>query len=145
MGAARFFSVDTDPTRSLAWAGAGIAIATANQQLVTAFRQQDARAIAGLYGERAQILPASSPPLQGRRAIQSFWQAILDLRFTEIRLQTAELEAEGQFAHEVGSYALVGPSNGSQPACSGRYLAIWRQTGDQWQIHRTLWNSRFAL
>ena len=84
------------------------AIAAANQQFVAAFARRDARGMAELYTANGQLLPTGSDFVTGTPAIQAFWQAVMGMGVKEATLETVELEAHGDAAHEVGRYTLRG-------------------------------------
>ncbi|MBV9590802.1 MAG: nuclear transport factor 2 family protein, partial [Hyphomicrobiales bacterium] len=45
-----------------------------NDQFAAAFNKGDAAAIGAMYTEEAVVLPAGSPLVRGREAIQNFWK-----------------------------------------------------------------------
>jgi ketosteroid isomerase-like protein len=114
-------------------------IEAANRRFTEAFARGDAASVARLYTLSAQLLPANSDFVAGTTAIQRFWQGAMDMGLKEAVLETLELEAHGETAHEVGRYALK--AAGGQVADAGKYLVIWKQEGGSWKLHRDIWTT----
>jgi ketosteroid isomerase-like protein len=114
-------------------------VEAANRRFMEAFGRGDAASVAGLYTSSAQLLPAHSDFVAGTTAIQRFWQGAMDMGLKEAVLETVELEAHGETAHEVGRYTLKGA--GEQVADAGKYLVIWRLEGGSWKLHRDIWTT----
>jgi uncharacterized protein (TIGR02246 family) len=110
-----------------------------NRRFMEGFGRGDAASVARLYTSGAQLLPAHSDVVAGTTAIQSFWQGAMDHGLKEAVLETLELEAHGDTAHEVGRYTLK--AAGGQVADAGKYLVIWKQEGGSWRIHRDIWTT----
>jgi len=114
-------------------------IEAANRQFMEAFGRGDAASVARLYTASAQLLPANSDFVAGTTAIQRFWQRAMDMGLKEAVLETLELEAHGETAHEVGRYTLK--TAGGQAADAGKYLVIWMQEGGAWKLQRDIWTT----
>jgi uncharacterized protein (TIGR02246 family) len=115
------------------------AIASVNQKFLSAFSRGDAAALAATYTSNGQALPTHSDIIEGRAALQGFWQAVLDMGIKSGTLETIELDIQGDAAIEIGKYALQG--EGGQILDAGKYLVVWKQEGGQWKWHRDIWNS----
>ena len=103
------------------------------------FKSGDAAALAALYTEDGQVLPPNSDFVQGRQAVQGFWQAIMDMGIKRGRLVTGEVEDHGDTAIEVSTFALLG--EGGQVLDEGRYIVMWKQEDGGWKLHRDISNS----
>jgi len=57
----------------------------------------------------------------------------------EVVLETLELEAHDETAHEVGRYTLK--AAGGQVTDTGKYLVIWKREGGSWKLHRDIWTT----
>ncbi|MGI9040549.1 MAG: YybH family protein [Gemmatimonadales bacterium] len=110
-----------------------------NLRFMEAFRRGDAASVAGLYTASARLLPAHSDFVDGTDAIQRFWQGAMDMGLKEAVLETLEVEAHGETAHEVGRYTLK--TAGGQVADAGKYLVVWKQEGGAWKLHRDIWTT----
>ena len=115
------------------------AIEAANSQFVAAFAKGDVAKIASMYTADAQAFPPNSDVVRGRAAIQKFWQGVVDAGIKSATLTTLEVEARGDWAHEVGTYTMS--VEGGKQADHGKYLVIWKREQGQWQLHRDIWNS----
>jgi uncharacterized protein (TIGR02246 family) len=118
------------------------AITSANQNFMDAFRRGDAAAIAALYTDEARLLPPDAQMMRGREAIQSFWQGAMSMGITEAKLETVEVEAEGNLATEVGRFALTAqPESGEGTTLTGKYVVVWKNQGGTWKLHVDIWNT----
>lgn len=119
------------------------AIDAVNGQFEDAFSRGDAARIATLYAEDAQIYPPGNPPVSGRVEIEKTWRGVLALPVKEMRLETAEVQAFGDDATEVGRYTLV--ANDGRELDAGKYIVLWKRGAGGWKIHRNIWNSDAPL
>ncbi len=115
------------------------AITAANERFMSAFRRGDAAGLADLYTEHGQLLPTHSEVIEGKHAIQFFWQGVIDMGIKAAKLETMEAEDHGDTAHEVGRYTLE--AEGGQVLDRGKYVVIWKHEDGQWKLHRDIWNS----
>jgi uncharacterized protein (TIGR02246 family) len=115
------------------------AITATNRAFMDTFMRGDAAGMAALYTADGQLLPTGTDFVTGSQAIQAFWQSVMGMGIREATLETVEVEAHGDTAHEVGRYVLRG--DGGQAMDQGKYIVIWKQVGGQWKLHRDVWNS----
>ena len=115
------------------------ATATVNQKFLSAFSRGDAAGLAATYTSNGQALPTNSDIIEGRTALQGFWEAVLDMGIKSATLETVELDIQGNTAIEIGKYTMQG--EGGQILDAGKYLVVWKQEGGQWKWHRDIWNS----
>jgi uncharacterized protein (TIGR02246 family) len=115
------------------------AIAAANEEFMAAFNRGDAAGLAALYTDHGQVLPPNSDFVTGKPAIQTFWQAVMDMGIKEAELETVEVEGHGDTATEVSKFTLKG--EGGQVLDQGKYIIIWKQEDGQWKLHRDIFNS----
>jgi ketosteroid isomerase-like protein len=114
-------------------------ITAANRRFVAAFAGGDAAAVAAAYTTDAWLLPPGGDFVSDQPAIEAFWRRAIGLGIRAARLETIELERQGEVAIEVGRYTLEG--DGGRILDCGKYLVIWRPEGGQWKLHRNTWNS----
>lgn len=114
-------------------------IRKANDKLESYFAKADAAGVADLYTPQAMLLPTGSEVVQGRDAIQNFWQGAMNMGIAEVHLRTLEVEEQGDTAVEMGNYVLNG-ANGS-PIDQGKYIVVWKHQGGSWKLHKDIWNS----
>ena len=118
------------------------AIASADEKFMETFNRGNAAGLAGLYTENGQLLPPNSDLVTGAAAIQAFWQGAMDMGIKTARLEIAEAEGHGDTAIEIGKYLLIGETGNVLDR--GKYVVIWKQVGDQWKLHRDIWNSSLS-
>jgi len=122
-------------------AGARSSIDETLTKFVAALNAGDAGTLAGLYTEDAALLPPGGERVDGRAAIQDFWQGAIDSGLTADKLHAVEVFAEADIAGEVGVFVLSVPGEGGPTKLNGKYIVIWKRNGDQWQLHRDIWNT----
>ena len=123
------------------WAAEDVraAIEASNKAFCAAVDRQDAAAVAALYTSTAELLPPGSDAVRGREAIRKTFQAGMDAGQKELTLTVVEVEAHGDTAHEVGTWTARGKDGAILD--SGKYMVIWKKEGEQWRLHRHIWNS----
>ena len=115
------------------------AIAAGNERFMAAFARQDAAAVAELYTENAKLLPPNSNILEGRAAIQAFWQAVMGMGIASAQLEIQEVDAVGDTAVEVSLFTLY-TADGTV-ADYGKYIVVWKRVNGQWFLHRDIFNT----
>ena len=102
----------------------------------------NAAGVAELYTEDAALMPPGAARLDGREAIQQFWQGLLDAGVGDISLTTQEVEDAGDSAVEIGTISATAPGDGdARVALTGKYIVVWRRDGGgNWRLHRDIWN-----
>ena len=98
--------------------------------------------VAELYTEDAALMPPGAARLDGREAIQQFWQGMLDAGVRDISVATQEVEEAGDSAVEVGTISATAPGDGdARVALTGKYIVVYRRDGGgNWRLHRDIWN-----
>jgi len=114
-------------------------IGAANTNFMNTFNRGDGAGMGPLYTENGQLFPPNSDIVTGPAAISAFWQGAMDMGIKTAKLETVELEGQGDAAVEVGKYTLSG--EGGQVIDSGKFVVIWQREGEQWKLHRDIWNS----
>ena len=115
------------------------AISAVNRQFEAAFEKGDAAGIAAVYTEDGQILPPNFEPMNGKEAIQAFWQGVMDMGIVAAKLETIELDVQGNMAVEVGKGTLY--AAGKQIADVAKYIVVWQKEQGEWRWYRDIWNS----
>jgi uncharacterized protein (TIGR02246 family) len=115
------------------------AIVTANETFMAAFSRGDAAALAASYTKDGQLLPPHSDIITGKQAIGAFWQSVMDMGITQIKLDSLQVEGEGHTAYDVGKVTLLGA--GGQMIDTGKYVVVWKHEDNEWKVHRDIWNS----
>ena len=79
---------------------------------VAAFNAGDAATVASFYAEDAAVFPPGGARVDGRAAIQGFWQGAIDSGMKIEDLHAIEVEARQDMAGEVGVFTLIVPAEG---------------------------------
>lgn len=106
---------------------------------VAAFNAGDSATVASLYTEDASVFPPGEERVDGRSAIQAFWQGAIDSGM-KVDFHAVEVEAWNDIAGEIGAFTLIVPSDSGPTKVVGKYIVIWKRTGHTWQLHRDIWN-----
>ncbi len=116
------------------------AIDRVNAGFVAGFNRGDFAAACAVYTENARIMPPGLPTIEGRPAIHEFWAGAAEaMGIKEVKLETVDLESDGDMASELGSWALAGESG---PLDNGSYVVVWKREADgSWKWHLDIWNS----
>jgi uncharacterized protein (TIGR02246 family) len=106
---------------------------------MAAFANGDAAGVAAMYTTDGQLAPPNSDVIRGVDAIAGFWQMVMDMGLKSATLETRELEEHGNAAVEQGLYQLTDAEG--NVADHGKYMVIWQRDGDDWKLHRDIWNT----
>jgi uncharacterized protein (TIGR02246 family) len=111
----------------------------ANEAFMAAFAKGDTAAIAAMYTTDGQALPPNTDVVRGRDAIKKLWDDGIAMGVKSVKLKATEVEAHGNVAHEVGTYAVLS-ADGTE-LDRGKYIVIWKREGNTWKLHRDIWNT----
>ncbi len=102
----------------------------------------NAAGVVELYTEDAALMPPGAARLDGRDAIQQYWQGMLDAGVGDFSLATQEVEEAGDSAVEVGVISATAPGDGdARVTFTGKYVVVWKRNGvGSWRLHRDIWN-----
>ena len=96
----------------------------------------DAIAVASYYAEDAAILPPGAARMDGREAIQGYWQAGIDGGLSDVSIIGETVEITGDTSITVGNLSgKMGDAN-----LAGKYIVIAKKSKDGWKIYRDIWN-----
>jgi ketosteroid isomerase-like protein len=108
---------------------------------VAAFNAGDGATVASFYNEDAALFPPGGERVDGRSAIQTFWQGAIDSGMKIDELHAVEVDSGSDIAGEVGVFILSVPSDSGVSKVAGKYIVIWKRIGHTWQLHRDIWNT----
>ena len=120
-----------------------IEIGKINRMFEDAVRAQDADRLASLYTGNAIALPPDGPIARGQDSIRQLWAAVIkDMGLRNVTLKTIDLEVNGDVACEVGQATLeLAPPGGQRATANVKYVVVWQRFGNQWRLHRDIWNA----
>jgi len=110
-------------------------------KFVTAFNAGDGATVASFYSEDAALFPPGAERIDGRSAIQTFWQGAIDSGMKIDKLHAVEVDSGGNIAGEVGVFVLSVPGDSGVTKVAGKYIVTWKRAGHTWQLHRDIWNT----
>ncbi|QJX45831.1 SgcJ/EcaC family oxidoreductase [Hymenobacter taeanensis] len=115
-------------------------IRQANKTFEKTFGLGDGAGMARLYTSDGMLLPTGSEPVQGHEGIAAFWQGAMQMGIKEANLRSVEVEQLNEdTAIEMGNYHLYGMNH--QVLDQGKYMVVWKHEGNNWKLHRDIWNS----
>jgi len=117
-------------------------ISKTNEAFMSALANGDAEGVAAQYTDDAQLLPPNADLVIGKQEIQKVMQGFIDSGVTGLNLESTEINGIGEMAFEVGKYTL---SVNDQVVDNGKYIVIWKKDGEQWKLHRDIFNSNMPL
>jgi ketosteroid isomerase-like protein len=115
------------------------AIAKANDAFMTAFERGEAGRLAALYTEGGQVLAPEKDIVTGKADIETFWKGAMTSGIKRVQLKTLDVDEKGQMALEVGTATLYGEDG--ELIDKAKYLVVWQLEGNQWKLHRDMWNA----
>lgn len=114
------------------------AVAAANTEFARALVAGDAPAMAAVFTEDGEIVPAMQDGfVSGRAAIEAHYARLMTTRrYLDVVITTARLSRSGDLAWETGTNRMTLKQGESAPVTvTGRYLAVWRREPDgRWRI-----------
>jgi uncharacterized protein (TIGR02246 family) len=119
------------------------AMAAVNRRFEEATRKGDVDGMAAVYTEDGVAMPPDGPVIQGRDAVREMWGSVLkDMGLRDVKLETLDLEINGDTACEVGKATLnVEPPGGEPATAVAKFVVYWKKDGDTWKWHRDIWNN----
>jgi ketosteroid isomerase-like protein len=96
----------------------------------------DAAAVAGYYTDDAAIHPPGAGRMDGKGAIQGYWQAGIDAGLSDVSIVATSVNITGDSSVSVGT--LSGKMGDAD--LSGKYIVIGKRTEGGWKIHQDIWN-----
>jgi uncharacterized protein (TIGR02246 family) len=112
----------------------------------TAYNAGDAAALAALYTDDAISLPDHHEAIQGKAAIQRYYEDEIFKQYTvTIAIMPGDTEINGNLAHEHGTYtiAVTPRAGGDKMTDDGKYVVILKRGADGvWRIHHDIDNSK---
>jgi len=107
---------------------------------VAAFNAGDSKAIGAFYTADGLLMPPNAAAVKGSDAIAALMTPYFagDSRMS-IAIDTTNLVVHGDMAHRVGTWVMSGPDG--KAVDNGKYIELWKKSGDRWQMTHDIWNS----
>ncbi len=99
------------------------------------FNSGNAKGISELYTADCTLSPpgANGQLFTGQKAVESFWQGALNAGLKNIKLTVLSAEEVGRgYILEFGAY--------KHSAGNGHYTVLWKKIGDDWKLHKDIFN-----
>ena len=117
------------------------AIEQAGVRFAEAYGRGDAKAVAAFYTEDAIAFPPGAEMVKGRQAIQQMWQETMDSGVKSLTFTVIDVGTSGDLAHETGTAVMkVQPAGKDPTTASVKYVVTWKKQGNDWKLHRDIWN-----
>jgi len=111
------------------------AIEAQSGSFTAALEKGDAAEAAQFFSADARLsVPGIDGVLEGRQAIEKFWQGALADGMKSLTLMPRDLEGPGELRIETGTYAAFGANHSELGR--GEYLLVWKREDGAWRIHR---------
>jgi uncharacterized protein (TIGR02246 family) len=92
---------------------------------------QDAAALADLYADDGRFLPPGMEPCEGRAAIETAMQGLLDMGVRSLDIEPLDVREEGELTIEYGRYALgIEPPGAEGMTDVGKYVVVHESQDD---------------
>jgi ketosteroid isomerase-like protein len=111
------------------------AIAAQSASFTASLAKGDAAEAARNFTADARLsVPGVGGVLEGRQAIEKFWQGALAGGMKSLTLTLRDLEGSSDVRVETGTYAAFGANHSELGR--GEYLLVWKREDGSWKIHR---------
>jgi|GEM_PF-294816 len=104
-----------------------------------AYNNGDAHALAMLYTADAKLYPDNSNVIEGRDAIEAFWNSALTMGMARAEPTTVSATAVGNMMIHEGEYKSF--TKDDQLIDRGKYLLTRQKEEGDWKIDKHIWNS----
>ena len=113
-----------------------------NRRFEDAMSKGDSTQVASLYSSDAWLMPPNHETVKGQNDIAGTWGSFIRMGVKGVKLTTDDVSGAGDVIAESGSYDILGAVNNSLD--KGKYVVVWKKEGDDWKMHRDIWNSNQA-
>jgi ketosteroid isomerase-like protein len=96
-----------------------------------AVSNKDFAALGSFYEERARLLPPGAPMVEGRAAIQTAQQRMIEGGVQALDLDVIDIIEAGDFAIEIGRITVtIQPPGAKSMIDKGKSVVVWRRQKD---------------
>lgn len=107
------------------------------------FRDSTTTFFAALYTADACVMAPNMPRICGIDGITKFYWYDGNSQTTTLDIKGEEVSGTASEVTEVGTYRVI-DDEGTQ-LDAGKFIAIYRNDGGVWKVHREIWNSDVAV
>jgi uncharacterized protein (TIGR02246 family) len=107
-------------------------------QYAARFNREDAEALAQLFSEEVVYYGPLGQIFEGRDAVEQRYRSSFEAGFSDMAIETLEVEVLGDTAWDIARYTVHDPSG--KPLV-GYHLAILNRVDGEWIVQRTLVNA----
>ena len=108
------------------------------QQYEDRFNAKDAEALARLFSEEVVYYGPLGTVFEGRDAVEQRYRRSFAAGFSEMTVETIEIDVLGDTAWDIARYTITSPQG--EPV-EGYHLAILEKVDGEWIVQRTLVNA----
>ena len=112
-------------------------------RFIAAFNSNDPAALAATYTDDAIVMPANQAVVEGKQAIQAFYEAMFKQNAAKIALTPLETRVAGDWAYDRGNGTITvtqkSGKSGKPTEQSSKYLVIVKRQADgSWKLYRDI-------
>jgi len=134
------------PVRTESTISAASAIRRMGDEWARHWNAGDLDGVAAVYADDAVYLPPHHEAVHGREAIREYLKVPLSHGVTDLAFDVTYIKQQGPIAWDVGTYRMTIPQNEeTKREDHGKYLTVWRRTGERWLIAADAWSSDLPL
>ncbi|HTI14185.1 MAG TPA: nuclear transport factor 2 family protein [Dictyobacter sp.] len=113
------------------------------QKFIAALQERNAAKIAAFHTMNVRVLPPGSPMLQGREAVQGFYQYLLDNGVKDMRFETidAEFLSENTIQEINHSFTTIQGPDGATQVIKGTAVVLWQLEDGEFKLNVDIWNN----
>lgn len=121
------------------------AIRNASTRFSAAYVRGDIEEMLSIYTDDGVIFPNGRNMMRGKEKLRGYWTLRPGRKITYHKATPVEISVEGDTAYDYGNYEVRGTQEGVawEPAF-GKYVIVWKRTGDSWKMHLDIWNGNPA-
>lgn len=119
------------------------AIHETNKRWLEAIVAKDAKAIAALHAEDAQMLPPNAPRAVGREAIEKGWGETMAIPGMSLTFETEKFvfAKSGDLAVDIGSYKFTAGEGAQAMTETGKAVVTWTKRNGKWYVLTDMFSS----
>jgi uncharacterized protein (TIGR02246 family) len=119
------------------------AIRAANKKWLEAIAAKDAKTIAAMHAEDAQMMPANAPKAVGREAIEKAWAGLLATPGLSVSFETEKFvfAKSGDLAVDIGTSKVTAGEGAAAQTDIGKFVVTWTKRDGKWLVLTDTFNS----